>query len=59
MNDYGIVPVLCTESIILYLVLAIHYVYQNLEDSIYQSEYPEADIDPKAKNRWAMKFGVH
>jgi hypothetical protein len=30
-----------------------------LENSTYQSEYPEADIDPKAKNRWAMKFGVH
>jgi hypothetical protein len=30
-----------------------------LEDSTYKSEYPEADIDPKAKNRWAMKFGVH
>jgi hypothetical protein len=31
----------------------------HLEDSTYQSRYPEADIDPKAKNRWAMKFGVH
>jgi len=31
----------------------------HLEDSAYQSEYPEADIDSKAKNRWAMKFGVH
>jgi hypothetical protein len=30
-----------------------------LEDNTYRSEYPEADIDPKAKNRWAMKFGVH
>jgi hypothetical protein len=30
----------------------------HLEDSAYQGEYP-ADIDPKAKNRWAMKFGVH
>jgi len=25
MNDYGIVPVLCTESIIFSLVLTIHY----------------------------------
>jgi hypothetical protein len=31
----------------------------HLEDSTYQSRYPEADINPKAKNRWAMKFGVH
>jgi hypothetical protein len=31
----------------------------HLEDSTYQSEYTEADIGPKAKNRWAMKFGVH
>jgi hypothetical protein len=30
-----------------------------LDDSAYQSEYPEADMNPKAKNRWAMKFGVH
>jgi hypothetical protein len=30
-----------------------------LEDSTYKSEYPEADVNPKAKNCWAMKFGVH
>jgi hypothetical protein len=34
-------------------------VVTHLEDSAYQSEYSEADIDPKAKNRWATKFGVH
>jgi hypothetical protein len=27
-----------------------------LENNTYKSEYPEADIDPKAKNRWAMKL---
>ena len=30
MHDYGIVPILCTESIILSLVLAIHYVYHQI-----------------------------
>jgi hypothetical protein len=31
----------------------------HLEDSTYKAEYPEADINPHAKNRWAMKFGTH
>src|SRR5919197_4910322 len=31
----------------------------HLEDSTYKSKYQETDIDPNAKNRWAMKFGTH
>ena len=31
----------------------------HLEDDTYNHEYPEADIIPNAKNRWAMKFGTH
>ena len=55
MNDYGIVPVLCTESIILSLVLAIHYVYHQI---ICPFDFPHHVVDPGQKAPFEITVGT-